>query len=148
MSEGVCVVLGEWGGCWCWGVEGDPVGAGAGVGVVGGEAPFVEAIEGGGVGGVLVVGGGEGGLVGGVLEGVGGGCVGKEAGVVGSEVGEVEVVVGGGGGAGGEADGGVWPGLQGRGKEVVPMVGSCWGLGELRRCWRARVVVIWERSAR
>ena len=46
------------------------------VGVVGGEAPSVEAIEGNRVGGVLMAGGGEGGSVGGVLEWVGEACVG------------------------------------------------------------------------
>ena len=89
LAEGVRVVLGE-GGCGgCGRVEGGPVGAGAGVGVVGGAAPFLVAVEGGGVEGVLVCGGGDGGLVGGVLEVVGRGGVGEEACVLGSEEGEV-----------------------------------------------------------
>ena len=50
------------------------------------------------------LGGGEGGLVGWVVEGVGGGGVCKEAGVVWAQMGVEEVVISGGGCAGGEAD--------------------------------------------
>ena len=65
---------------------------------------------------MLVCGGGDGSLVGGVLECVGRGGVGEEAGVVGSKVGELEVVIGGGGGACGEADGGGVAGWAGAGE--------------------------------